>query len=245
MQQPAAAAAHRRVGQHGDRLELADGLGDGGIGLLGGHSAVTPQAGVIGPAHPAADVGLKLACSSRVAAGSVLQVLGTRLCWRVTAAARVDTARPCSPTWHGEAQLLGGLGGGGSRGLGRDDRLAQHDALHGVPGPQACSLKERGGGRQLQSCTTVPRFNPSPRGWCATAGCASLGVVYDVRCSRGRSPAACLEARACFCCIIILIDWRGACRQYAGDCRLRAWGMAAAGIPPRARCTFTTWLPLA
>ena len=58
------ARARLGVGEHGERLKLRDGLGDGGVLLLRGPRALAPQVRAVRPAHPAAGVLLKLACAS-------------------------------------------------------------------------------------------------------------------------------------------------------------------------------------
>lgn len=65
-------APHRSlVGEHGQGLELGDGLGDVGVLLLGGSRTLAPQVAGIGPAHPAAGMRLELACAEHSKGGSV------------------------------------------------------------------------------------------------------------------------------------------------------------------------------
>src|SRR4051794_25148383 len=50
------------VGEHGERLELRDGGGDGSVLLLGGLGIVPPQIAVVRPPHPAPRMLLEFPC---------------------------------------------------------------------------------------------------------------------------------------------------------------------------------------
>lgn len=159
---------------HSHRLKLADRLGDGSILLLGGHRVLAPQVLVIGPAHPAAGVLLKLAWEQQHVVCACMRAMQCEKRKRAACQAAAPCAcreqrwqegtqhnTPSVLTRHGEAELLGrearvdlaaargsGLSGGGGGAHGQQ----RHAAAHGRAHRASCSSKQAVGAMG-QCCT--------------------------------------------------------------------------------------------